>query len=435
MKKIFANLTVSLLNPIHRRLLLFVAAFILCLVTVQTGKAVGVNNPGFETGTFSSWTIQATNPTPTISSSIVHSGTKSANVGSPLGIPEANGDSSIYQTVNVPANVDKLSFWYYPRSQDSITFNWQDVYIADTSGNILATVMHNCSNSQTWTNVNFNMAPYAGQTVRIVFLVHSDGFGDNTDMFVDDVDLTTFSTTINNSGFETGSLAPWVIQATNPTPTISSSIVHSGTKSVNIGSPLGLPEANGDSSIYQTFIVPANGGTLSFWYYPRSQDSITFNWQDAYITDTSGNILATIMHICSNSQTWTRVNYNMASFAGQTVRIMFLVHSDGFGDNTDMFVDDVTLIAPTAAGINITGRALTSNGIGISNAVIQLTDSQGNEKSVKTSTLGYYTFEDVPAGQTYVITASAKRYTFEQPIQVLNVSDNLTDVDFIANPF
>jgi hypothetical protein len=274
-------LTVSLLNPIHRRFLLFIAAFVLCLATAQTGKAVGVNNPGFETGTFSSWTIQASNPTPTISSSIVHSGTKSANVGSPIGVPEANGDSSFYQTVNVPANVDKLSFWYYP----------------------------------------------------------------------------------------------------------------------------------------------------------RSQDSITFNWQDAYITDTSGNILATIMHICSNSQTWTRVNYNMASYAGQTVRIMFLVHSDGFGDPTDMFVDDVTLIAPTAAGITITGRALTSNGIGISNAVIQLTDSQGNEKSVKTSTSGYYTFEDVPAGQTYAITASAKRYTFEQPTQVLNVSDNLTDVNFTANPF
>src|SRR5947208_16070108 len=49
--------------------------------------------------------------------------------------------------------------------------------------------MHVCSNAQTWTNQTFNMAPYAGQTVRIEFLVHQDGFGDDTSMYVDDVTL------------------------------------------------------------------------------------------------------------------------------------------------------------------------------------------------------------------------------------------------------
>src|SRR5947208_3306793 len=49
--------------------------------------------------------------------------------------------------------------------------------------------MHVCSNAQTWTNQTFNMAPYAGQTVRIEFLVHQDGFGDDTGMYVDDVTL------------------------------------------------------------------------------------------------------------------------------------------------------------------------------------------------------------------------------------------------------
>ena len=47
--------------------------------------------------------------------------------------------------------------------------------------------MHVCSSTQTWTNVTFNMAPYAGQTVRLEFLSHGDDAGDPTDMFVDDV--------------------------------------------------------------------------------------------------------------------------------------------------------------------------------------------------------------------------------------------------------
>src|SRR5205823_10137383 len=41
----------------------------------------------------------------------------------------------------------------------------------------------------TWIQQTVNMAPYAGMTVRIKFLVHQDGFGDDTAMYVDDVSL------------------------------------------------------------------------------------------------------------------------------------------------------------------------------------------------------------------------------------------------------
>ena len=61
------------------------------------------------------------------------------------------------------------------------------------------------------------------------------------------------------------------------------------------------------------------------------------------MTDTSGNILATIMHVCDDTQTWTNVTYDMTPYAGQTVRIEFLVHGDNAGDWTNMNVDDVLL--------------------------------------------------------------------------------------------
>ena len=61
------------------------------------------------------------------------------------------------------------------------------------------------------------------------------------------------------------------------------------------------------------------------------------------MTDTSGNLLATIMHVCNNTQQWTNVTYDMTPFAGQTVRIEFLVHGDNAGDWTNMYVDDVSL--------------------------------------------------------------------------------------------
>ncbi len=46
------------------------------------------------------------------------------------------------------------------------------------------------SNSQTWTQVTFDMTPYAGQNVVLYFNVHQDGGNDPTWMYLDDVSLT-----------------------------------------------------------------------------------------------------------------------------------------------------------------------------------------------------------------------------------------------------
>src|SRR5436309_7084965 len=132
-------------------------------------------------------------------------------------------------------------------------------------------------------------------------------------------------------------------------PVIGSANQHSGTYSAFAGgNPPGAfcgngTEPTGDSSFYQQFTVPAGGGTLSFWYWTCTTDSITFDWQDTYITDTSGTILQTIFHQCTNNLDWVQQTVDMAPYAGQTVRIKFLVHQDGFGDFTGMYVDDVSL--------------------------------------------------------------------------------------------
>src|SRR5205823_1196691 len=100
-------------------------------------------------------------------------------------------------------------------------------------------------------------------------------------------------------------------------------------------------------------------GTLSFWYYPGTIDTITYDWQDAYVTNAAGTVLATIMHVCQNTQAWTNVIYNMAAFAGQTVRIKFLVHQDGYGDDTYMYVDDASLAVTTGCTTSTATATLT----------------------------------------------------------------------------
>jgi hypothetical protein len=165
---------------------------------------------------------------------------------------------------------------------------------------------------------------------------------------------------IVNGDFETGDFTGWVLDGHVNDPVVGSVEVHTGTFSALAGlDPQDgdycaetSQEPLGDSSFYQEFTVPAGGGTLSFWYWTCTFDSITFDWQDAYITDTSGTILQTILHQCNDDEFWQQATVDMGPYAGQTVRIKFLVHQDGFnppGDVTGMFVDDVTMCgaAPT----------------------------------------------------------------------------------------
>jgi hypothetical protein len=157
---------------------------------------------------------------------------------------------------------------------------------------------------------------------------------------------------IQNEGFETGSFPPWVIDSSTDTPLVTNTLSHTGTYSAVCLSVLTPPfcgsgtEATGDSSFYQQFTVPGGGGILSFWHWDCTTDTITFDWQDSYITDSNGNILQTIFHQCANGQTWINQTVDMTPYAGQTVRIKFLVHGDGAGDLTAMYVDDVVLYQP-----------------------------------------------------------------------------------------
>ena len=88
---------------------------------------------------------------------------------------------------------------------------------------------------------------------------------------------------------------------------------------------------------------------------------------------------------------------------------------------------------PTAALVTIGGRVITSNGQGIRNAVVTLTDAGGAIRSVRTANFGYFSFEDVRVGETYILTISSKRFVFVNPTRVLNVTEEISDLDFISS--
>ncbi|MDQ4122784.1 MAG: carboxypeptidase-like regulatory domain-containing protein [Acidobacteriota bacterium] len=89
-----------------------------------------------------------------------------------------------------------------------------------------------------------------------------------------------------------------------------------------------------------------------------------------------------------------------------------------------------SVFAPTAASVTISGRVLAPSHKGVGNARVYLTDQQGNTRSALTNPLGYYRFEDVAVGETYVLNVFSKRHVF-QP-QVVNVTEELSGLNFIA---
>ncbi len=137
----------------------------------------------------------------------------------------------------------------------------------------------------------------------------------------------------------------------------------------------------------------------------------------------------------------TASGYNLTGLnlpSGQNI----LIRARGFFNsgyfNGSQTIEDKVQIAyfapaaPTAASVTISGRALTSTGRGIRNVLIRLTDGNGNARFAYTTTFGYYRFRNVEAGETYVITAKGKRFEFSQPSQILNATEDASDVNFVA---
>lgn len=101
--------------------------------------------------------------------------------------------------------------------------------------------------------------------------------------------------------------------------------------------------------------------------------------------------------------------------------------TSGFWNNTS--------VGPTAANASIRGRILTANGNGIVNVIVNLSDSSGKiSQFIRTSAFGYYQFEQVPVGSTYVVRVSSKRFQFVPDMQIITLNDELNELNFIAEP-
>lgn len=87
---------------------------------------------------------------------------------------------------------------------------------------------------------------------------------------------------------------------------------------------------------------------------------------------------------------------------------------------------------PTAAAVTVSGRVTAANGRGLPDFTVQMIAPDGNARTASTNLRGQYKFENVPAGATYILTVTGKRYRFEKATRTLNVNGDLTSINFVA---
>lgn len=116
--------------------------------------------------------------------------------------------------------------------------------------------------------------------------------------------------------------------------------------------------------------------------------------------------------------TGTFVQGNSITFGGTTFNIIY---------NANSVV--LAVAGPTAGGVEVSGRVVNLEGRGIRNAKIALVDSHGVAYVKLVGQFGEFKFEDIPSGETYIVTVSSRRYQFAP--QLLQVFDNVTDLVFV----
>ena len=91
----------------------------------------------------------------------------------------------------------------------------------------------------------------------------------------------------------------------------------------------------------------------------------------------------------------------------------------------------INVLLPTAAPASIGGRITDAFGNGIGRVSLQITNQSGSFTATTSSnSFGYFEFENVPTGFTYIITPRSKLYSFSPERMVYSHLDQVTSLSF-----
>jgi predicted extracellular nuclease len=100
----------------------------------------------------------------------------------------------------------------------------------------------------------------------------------------------------------------------------------------------------------------------------------------------------------------------------------------------DAAVAYISLLGPTAAAADLSGRITNSSGIPLRGVIVTLTDPQtGVIRYGRTSLNGNYFFPQLQTGKSYVIAPQSWHYVFSPSSEIITFTDSLDSVNFTGN--
>jgi hypothetical protein len=237
-------------------------------------------------------------------------------------------------------------------------------------------------NDQAWiTNTPISLAAWAGKTIKLEIGTYNDGYGGVSSAFFDDINVSictgtigvlTCSNVLLNSNME-GAGGWLALPAVIPSD-YSTSFYYSPVRSVKNGvDPLSvypLPYGTWQTSeFYQPVTIPATAYTARLralllprsnqYYYDARPETLQADTSEAYdpkalaaseaqygfVMDSTGLVSQKMLFkwYAYNSAYWLYREFDLASYRGTTISVLFGAANDGWGGNTALYVDDVTL--------------------------------------------------------------------------------------------
>jgi hypothetical protein len=319
-----------------------------------------LGNPGFENGSTapSPWVV-STGVINNSTSEPAHGGTWDAWLD---GFGSAHTDT-VMQQVTIPANATAatLTFWLHVDTAETTTttaFDTLAVQVRNSAGTVLSTLatFSNLNHATGYQQKSFNLLSFAGQTIQINFAGTEDASLQTSfvlDDFALNVTTSTTATTelIGNPGFENGATtpAPWVLTSTHtPLSIINNSATeppHAGTFDAWM---LGWGVATTDTVMQQVTIpATATAASFSFWLHVDTAETSTttaFDTLQVQIRNSSGTVLQTLGTFSNldHNTGYLQHTFNLASFVGQTIQVMFVGQEDS-SLKTSFVLDDISL--------------------------------------------------------------------------------------------
>ncbi|MBX3243636.1 MAG: carboxypeptidase regulatory-like domain-containing protein, partial [Acidobacteria bacterium] len=85
--------------------------------------------------------------------------------------------------------------------------------------------------------------------------------------------------------------------------------------------------------------------------------------------------------------------------------------------------------APSAGLGAVNGRVFANGTAGLLNATVTITDANGNSRVSRTGSFGYFSFEGLMSGETYVVSVTSRNFQYAP--QVVTLADSMAEVTFM----